>query len=365
MRRRLRISLLILALAGMALAQSPVTKRVQIMAQALDGSTLPSVRFKIAGTDGAVREFETGKFGSIGEAVAGDDASLTVTLADDRYRIRSHTESFKRGGSSDATLHFFRLYKADPKLMTAGERADYLRELPGIQLYERSQLKELPGDPGDPTPLRLSAFLDGSRPAGHADLSSPPDDDQAPDPDAASFHLNIVDDVGRPAAGALISVYKLDGKSGALTTTTTTRADGDGSVLVEGLSAGSYFRVLARSSNDAELAARSPIVRPARKERIEFKPLALRRPGRAISGLVFAGDKPIGDARVSVRGAGQPSLSALTDQLGHFEIAPLNGGNVTLSIRRLGDGAEGTMTVPVDGTEILVPLDVLTLPVAE
>lgn len=362
----MRVSLLITVVAlGVAVVARAEERPMQpgsldIMAQGLDGSVVGGVRFGISINNDAAKNVVTNDLGMVREAYTtreDQSTTFTVTLEDDRFRLLSLTTSIRQAVEKQSSLCTVRLYKTDPRELTEAERAEYVRALPEIHRREREATNDLPGLLRDPTALRLCAFLAGSR----IETASVSKVQPATGKDAAAVIAQVTDRFGKPQPRVYVSLLTQEGDSGKVRIVDAGATKADGTVRFEGLGGDRFYRAEVLRG-PLGTSARSPVVLIHPGEAKTLRPLVLREAGRVLSGIVIDGNGPATGMQITTGGEHQRKLTTTTDKYGYFELAPLESGSVTLSIRRLSDGEEATMTALPGRDELIVPFSVLTLP---
>ena len=352
----------VLCLAARAPAgDAPTSATLTISALSLVGEPLPGVAFKVAVDDDSATTVTTNSGGMARVELhrapaAGDDPAV---LADARYRSAGVVVT--RATGSRRMVSFHRIFPAALQSMSDAERLAYIRELPGILSHARSTGTPIPA--GELHPLRISAMLTGVR---HAEEALDLDRDAAAAMDAAedvlargpSITARVLSLYGQPVEGRVVELVRMKAGSATVEIVGRERSRAGGEVYFPLLERGPLYRVIVSAEGDGLSAASAPVA-VEEKGTTTVPPIILQPAERRLSGLVYRGDGPAVGAEVSSGGENQPRLAAVTDRFGYFELAPLKEGTVSVSIHP-GPGRRAvSVTVPLDGIEVLIPLELL------
>ena len=359
------IPMVILPVLSMAQdAATSDTIRLIVVSQSMDGLPLQDVRFQATLPDGTTQELTTDARGRA-RPLRTTSAETKLRLLSDNYRIASE----QRTGTGDATSYLFvRLVEQDTQKMSLEERRAYVANLPEILRIERRRHPDLPGSPDEPSLLRISAFLEGSReevPHATADTTTVSPHVVTPDLDPSldvtpEVTATVVSPTGQPLANRLVLLFSQVEDSGQIQVLASDTTDSRGQVRFIRLPQRRFLRLEApvdlRTGSSA--AARSTVFLLASGQRHTINALPVRF---SASGFVFHNDRPLPNATVALHGG---ALTATTDRMGFYET-----GTTLPQILGLAVRAPGPQRLQVElpnflsaGRETIIPFDVLLAP---
>lgn len=349
--------------------ETPLTSgTLTIQANRLTGDPVGGVTFHVQDEADVEQSVTTD---SSGKAVVLYAARGALTLprmevVGDDFIVTGTNSSNTRGSQGIVARVEFLLLPTDREMMTREELGAFAHHPQAVigNLHERwSQEK---GEANEPGILRFAAFLEGIREEAIT-VALPTREavegetgEEAPEPNG--IIIRLVDAHGNAVPNRRVLLFSQDEDSGEVQVHSSVRTNSRGLALLEVHEPGRFYRVEVPSAGDG-MIARGPVFL-GREEiiaRDNPRVMVLRRESRMISGMVFNGDRPAGGVLIETATPGEPVLATRVDDMGYFDIGPVQGERVVLAIRRSANSEPVLFTATPGTREHFIPLDLLLL----
>ncbi|MEQ8821312.1 MAG: hypothetical protein RLY93_13810 [Sumerlaeia bacterium] len=329
-----------------------------VVASDPDGLPVEGAAFRVEFPDREPAALTTGEIGTA--EVVLDDAAGTVSLrlADDRFWTPDGARVAYAGAE------FFSLYPTDVSRMTREQRIAYAtalaRALPQHFAEEAASLD----DAERLAAHRVAALMRPAialedRQAGGLTIEQAAQESRLME---GAIGVRVLDHLGKPAEGVLVSMLSFDLQAGAARLASFERTNTQGDAVFDSLPLGSWYRATATSPAGQPFSSGIAELSPADSLRT-LEPIVMREGGFVARGfLLRSEDLPAAGAMIfATPRPNGPTFRTTAGPFGYFTLPlPDNGGeSVTLTIRHALEGSlieERVRVSPEDG-EILLLLD--------
>jgi hypothetical protein len=211
---------------------------------------------------------------------------------------------------------------------------------------------------------RLAAMLEGIREEDMVlAMGEPPAATPAPGatpaPEPRRWRVLVVDEQGNRVGGRGVVLFTLDEATGLVRVAASTRTRANGEAMLPLPAGAGYHRVEVAPAGDGRVGRTAPRFLAADAPAPADDTVVLRPPAERLSGMVFNRDVPARGVHVEGVQAGRPALRAVVDEHGFFDLGPMEPGPARLTLRRAAGATPHSLTVEVNGAELVLPFDLI------